>query len=383
MPPEEKPDTLAEALGAMNEALGEEHGGTAPKADDAPAGDTDADADADAEGGDSDADPDAEPSDKSDGEGEDGTGEGEGEDEGGEPDANRPRNADGTFKSKEQLAKEGLNEKGQPLKPGEKKPDALNDPIPKDLKQETQERIRTLITTAREATKKVEEVEKNFNYLVQGVQQTGTTPEQYGEVLSWMGLFNSGDKAQQEKALELVEGVADRLATHLGKERKVGDPLSAHPDLIEAVKTGKVTSEYAKEIARTRNAQQLHTSVSDAASKQQQEAAAFTQAKETARNDLNTLEQSLRATDPQYERKKGILTQALGPIFKDMHPSQWKAKFEAAYKALPNVNAQRAAPKLPAKGQQPMRPGRNNAQGGKQGEAKTALEAMNLALGGQ
>src|SRR5882757_6083175 len=152
-----------------------------------------------------------------------------------------------------------------------KKPDPVNDPIPKDLKGPTQERIRSLIGTAKELTAERDKISTDFNYMVQGIQATGASPEQYGETLSWLALFNSNDPKQQEKALELVETVAERLATLLGKERTVGDPLGQHADLKEAVTKGQITAQYAKEIARTRNGQTFRAEIAANASQEQQQ----------------------------------------------------------------------------------------------------------------
>jgi hypothetical protein len=144
-----------------------------------------------------------------------------------EADASRPRNADGTFKSAEQIAAESAKPAAKAMeKPGEKpaadanagkkQPDAINDPIPKDLKQATQERIRTLIDTTKQATERATVVERDFNQIVEGIKSTGTSPEQYGEMLSFMGLFNSGDPGQQKQALEVAFDFVQRLSTMLG-----------------------------------------------------------------------------------------------------------------------------------------------------------------------
>ena len=118
------------------------------------------------------------------------------------PNGERERNPDGTWKKAEA-----------------KKPDPVNDPIPKELKAETRERMTSLINTVKEKDTQLAQVTQNFDYMVGGIQATGATPEQYGETLSWLALFNSGVPENQLKALELVESVAERLATLLGKER--------------------------------------------------------------------------------------------------------------------------------------------------------------------
>jgi hypothetical protein len=312
-------------------------------------------------------------------EGEEESAEEEGEEEPAEeePAEGGERNADGTFKSKPK-EKDGQQQQQQA-----KKPDALNDPIPKDLKQETRERMQTLISTARELTTERDAVRTDFNTFVGGLQAARVSPEQYGETLSWLSLFNSGDPGQQEKALELVEGIADRLATMLGKERKVGDLLQGHADLLTAVQNKQITKEFAQEIARTRNQSGFNRQLAANATSQQQQLEQRSAALNTARSDLHTLEETLRQTDRDYERKKAILVPVLKPIMKDLPPFQWKAKFLEAYNqvklggGLSSGRRQGKTGGVPTN--QPMRAGKQPAIG--QGKkASSALDAMNGAL---
>jgi len=308
----------------------------------------------------------------------DAVGEGEGV-EGDEVAAGRERDpATGKFvpKSAEKPAGEKQPEGSKP--DAAKKPDPVNDPIPKDLKGPTQERIRSLIGTAKELTAERDKISTDFNYMVQGIQATGASPKQYGETLSWLALFNSNDPTQQEKALELVESVADRLATFLGKERTVNDPLSAHADLKEAVRTGKVTSQYANEIARTRNSSQFRSSINDTQRQQQEQQQSYDNDLATARNDLTALEGTLQGLDKDWAQKKPILVAALKPVFAMIPPSQWKAKFEEAYRNMPTIGRP-AAPRVPDN--QPLRAGKNPA--GAQVKAPTSMaEAIDGALAG-
>src|SRR5271166_5311824 len=275
------------------------------------------------------------------------------------PNGERERNPDGTWKKAE-----------------EKKPekDHINDPIPENLKKDTSERIRSLIDTAKTITAERDKIKTDFDYLVKGVESTGTTPEQYGETLSWLAMFNSRDPAQQEKALELVENVAERLATLLGKERTVGDPLAAHTDLKDAVAKGQITAQYAKEIARTRNNQSFRAELETSASKDAQAKEAAATELATARKDLSDLETTLMASDPSYEAKKAILVPALQPVFTSIPPSQWKAKFMDAYKNI-NVGAPPAAKPQGVPKNQPLRAGKQPA-GGQTREPNSMLEAI-------
>lgn len=369
-------DTLNAALGLADTGgespnAGEEsgEGGDADAGDDSGSLEED-DSGANADGGDDEPGEEGdEEEEEEDGEGEEGA-EGEGE-----------RNPDGTFKKKagEKPAEKPGEKPAE--KPGEKrKPDAVNDPIPKDLKQETRQRMETLVKTAKELTVERDEVRQQFGTFVGGLQAANVTPEQYGETLSWLGMFNSGDPTQQEKALELIEGIADRLSTMLGKERSTSDPLKSHADLVQAVQTGKVTKEYAAEIARTRNAQGFQREMALTAQQRQQQDQQAAQELHVARSDLTALEETLRATDPDFERKKAILVPALKPIMKAIPPSQWKAKFLESYRAVNvgRINAGGTRKNVVPKNQ-PMRAGKQPS-GGRAAEVSNPLDAMNGAL---
>ena len=239
--------------------------------------------------------------------------------------------------------------------------------------------MRSVDTSQRKKPTELEKVTQDFNYLIKGVEATGTSPEQYGETLSWLALFNSQDPKNQEKALELVENVAERLATLLGKERTVGDPLSAHPDLKDAVTKGQITAQYAKEIARTRNGQQFRTELTTNATQQHQQQQAAQQEEHQGRLALSQLEETLRASDPDYEAKKAILVPALKPVMDTVPWSQKKDKFLAAYKNLKLPGAAQSAKKTPTN--QPLRAGKQPA-GGQTKAPGSMLEAVSGALAG-
>jgi hypothetical protein len=292
------------------------------------------------------------------------------------PNGERERNADGTWKAKTEAK---VDKDGKPIVEP-KKADPVNDPIPKDLKKDTQERIRTLIDTTKTVTAERDEIKQNFDYMVNGIQATGASPQQYGETLSWLALFNSNDPTQQAKALELVETVADRLATLLGRERSIGDPLGAHADLKEAVSKGQITAQYAKEIARTRNGQAFRSELTANASQEAQRQQQAQQEETDGRKALTELEQTLIASDPDYAAKKALLVPALKPIMVTIPWSQKKDRFLAAYRALQlPKNTNGVKPKTPMN--QPLRAGKQPA-GGQTKAPGSMLEAISGALNG-
>lgn len=260
---------------------------------------------------------------------------------------------------------------------GKDRPDPLNDPIDKNLAQPTQERIRSLIATTKEVSRERDEIRQNFDFMVGGIQATGTTVEQYGEVLSFMALFNSGDAEQQGQALNLLEDVADRLASLLGKERRSTDVLELHKDLQAEVLAKTLSLERAKEIARSRNQVKfrgdLQTSANQAQQRERQRQQNYTQAKK----DLSTLEKTLMATDRQYVEKRKQLIPVLKAVFQTIPYEQWPRAFENAYRNMAfQPGRVRARTRT---GHNPVRPNRQPA--GRQQAAKVSdLDVLNGAL---
>lgn len=306
------------------------------------------------------------------------------------------RDAGGKFKSKEQLVAEVAAAKGgtksdKPVdgkdgKAGKKEPDALNDPLNKAWGPEVNQRIRTLIDRTKGAEEKAGKAEQDFNFLVQGVQATGASPEQYGETLSWLSLFNSNETSSKKQALDLVVTVAERLATQLGVDLKFADPLERHEDLRLALQSGKITAEFAREVARTRNQQGMQSQLQTTAQQAEQAERAQQAEKERGRVEMNELEAQLKANDPQFNRKLQVILPMVEAAMKRVRPSEWKATFMEIYsRARVTAPGRTVAStnKLPPN--QPLRGGKNPAGAGSGGMSTggpaSALDAMNEALG--
>ena len=293
----------------------------------------------------------------------------------GEPDGKKPgdeRNPDGTPKEPAKV---------EPVK---KAADPVNDPIPATLAKETQDRIRSLIKTTKETEAKATEATEQLDYIVNGVRATNMSPQQYGEVLSFMTLFNSGDPKQQETALGLVENIADRLASLLGKERTASDPLKNFPDLVAAVAQGQMTRAWAGQMASARRQQTTRAEIETTARTSQDGQKAHEQEKETARVDMNKWEIETAAKDPQFKLIAPKIVKELREDFQRIPPKEWLPRFQQAYRVAKTAagpvrsttTGQFVKGGVPAN--QPLR-ARSSAAGG--GHAPTtALDAMNAAL---
>lgn len=352
------------ALEAINEALGvtdaiedeeelesgdEDSDGTGDDLED------DEDGDADETGDDADAD---------EGDGEDSDEEGE------QTDEEKAKAA--------KAAKSEFNEDGTRKEPGKKKPDPINDPIPKDLKQETSDRMRSLVKIAKERETELTQVRGDFDTIINGIKASGSSPEQYGEAISWLSLFNSPKVEDRQKAYELVNDVADRMATLLGIDRTVNDPLTGHADLIAAVKANPASLPMAKEIARSRNAAKFTGDIHAGQQRQQQTQEQAQAEHNQAKADLNAFDAKMRLEDPLYDAKRKLIVPILQPIFKTLPKSQWAQAYQQAY-AQARVQPKGKIAAKSGNGSQPLR-GNKNPAGGQTRAPASALEAMNAGI---
>jgi len=255
--------------------------------------------------------------------------------------------------------------------------DHVNDPIPEGLAEKTQERIRSLAERVKVAEAGVTERTTDLDEMISLVQDTGTSGEQYGQVLGFMKLFNSNDEADQRAAFAVMKTELATMAAKLGETIPGIDPLAAHSDLQAEIEAGTLTGDRAIEIANTRtreaaSAARTTTNNADAAAN-----ADIEQAVVDAKADLAVFENAHK-TDPQWIAKKAILVPALRATMRILHPSKWRATFEESYNnlVLPKAAAPTPKPKVPT----PLRPKAPAGEGSKQ--PSSMAEAIELSLGG-
>lgn len=177
------------------------------------------------------------------------------------------------------------------------------------------------------------------------IQQTGATPEQYGQAIQYLALVNSGDPEALSKAYEIMQQELATLAKALGKEVPgVHDPLAEHPDLKQEVEEGDITRKRALEIAAQRAAMAQSQAVRQAQSAQQHRQREF----EEAVQELNMLGAQLKQADPLYPAKVQALLPTIELIRENFPPTEWAARVKQAY-----AKVQVAAP---APAQQPLPP---------------------------
>lgn len=421
------PATEAGALEAMNTALadpqvapppaaGEEHadaGGEGGEADGGAGSEERGAARADSEAG---AGTEGEPT------GDDGAPGGEASEEGAHDDAaaqapkpgeagSRHR-ADGTFKSKDELAKDAAaisaaETRAQPTKPkpgaqpeidpktgkpkepaAAKKVDHVNDPIPAEVKGRTRERMEGLVAVAKDLNTKLEaqnaELESGRE-LFGMIEATGANAETFARHMEVLALMGSSDVGEQQQAVKLLRAAADKLGQQLGEPAPGKDVLEGHQDLIDEVEAGETTRARAEEIARFRNEKAALERRRTEDGQRNSEQTAVEQKRAEVKTALNTLSGELRKKDGDevYKRKHAILVPFIKRLNAALPVDKIVASVREAYDALvlPTAPAAANGKRAPAGtgGQQPARALQGAGAGGAR-QPKSGLEALELGL---
>lgn len=257
-----------------------------------------------------------------------------------------------------------------------KKPlDPVNDPIPATVAERTRERMTSLIGMVKELTP----AKTQLDELITTITSTGASADEFATMLGYMRAVHSPNIEDRRQAYQLILSELRGLAPLIGEVIPGEDPLAGHQDLADAVAAQSLSAAHAAEIAKARNSTKATTTAGQAQTTAQQEAQAFETARLTGVADLNALEVSLKASDPDYARKREILIPALQPVFNQLHPSRWKAAFTDAYKNMKIAPLPRAVVPSTKPGQQPMRANKTPAGEGAK-KPSTMLEAMTAGL---
>lgn len=207
------------------------------------------------------------------------------------------------------------------------------------------------------------------------LERNGITGEQFGEMVMITSFMNSGDPLKLQRAHEALMRYANDIGKQLGLESPGFDPLSDHPDLIEAVQNMDIDRKHALEVAQAR---QLRAATTSYSSQQGQAQLAQAEQQRVVR-ELTALEQSLRSTDPQFEQKWAMLRPTLVPVLERLPLSERANAFKQAYAALQLPAAPVAAAQ---RRPDPANPGRPAMGAGAKAPTNTAEAIMqSLQLG--
>ncbi|MBN5032592.1 hypothetical protein JY448_02925 [Stenotrophomonas maltophilia] len=195
------------------------------------------------------------------------------------------------------------------------------------------------------------------DFLFEEISKTGTSPEQYGMALDYLGLIGKaqqGDMVAAEKAYTTMAGELAALAKLLGKEVPgVHDPLANHQDLRAEVEAGDLPRARAVEIAGQRDRAAYTGNVERQRTESQQ---AAEQAEQRGIQWLQQFDAEMAQEDPSYAAKRPQLNEAVRQIREQYHPSEWAQRTALAYARIQTPEAAAPAVAAPAAPVQP-RPG--------------------------
>lgn len=293
-----------------------------------------------------------------------------------------------TGKPKAKAGSEEFGEDGQPLTKEQKrakeeadnaaaaKADPINAPVSPHLKPATQERMRSLIDIARTTTAERDRALTERNEIIQMVQDTGASAQQYSQMLHYLQAVNSRDPVQLREAVAFLQQELQHVARMSGVPVPGVNGYEAHADLKTAVDAKQITPELANEMAARRDGDQYQLQSrqqqQQMTERQQQE---YAQAVADGKAALNAVGARLK-TQPDYVKKAPLVLKQIAEELKEAHPSKWATIFLTAYTTF----TMPAPPKPPVRkqGNQPLRG--NNPSGGQQGAPKSLADAVNMGI---
>lgn len=184
------------------------------------------------------------------------------------------------------------------------------------------------------------------------VKATGATPDNYTLALDYLAINTKADGGDTKAADQAIAWLAEELTRHClahGREPPtLGDPLTAHADLVKDVADEKITRERALEIAAGRADQARRSTQSQADEQQRTAEKTRTEAIEAGRTDLRTVSVELFGATPEtkalYKRLEPQLVAAIPDITKNFAPAQWGGALRLLFRNLASLAPAAAAP---------------------------------------
>lgn len=289
-----------------------------------------------------------------------------------------------TGKPKAKAGSEGVGEDGQPLTKEQKrakeeaenaaaaKADPINAPISPYLKAATQERMRALVGIAKEGQR----FQQERNEIIQMVQDTGASAQQFSHMLHYLQAVNSRDPVQLREAMAFLQQEIQHVSRMAGLPAPGVNSYDQHADLKAAVDAKQITPELANEIAARRDGDTYQTQSRENQTRaEQQRQQEYQQAVADGKAALNQVGAQLK-TQPDYAKKAPLVLQKIAAELKTAHPSKWATIFLTAYTTFQMPAPKPAVRKAPTN--QPLRG--NNPSGGQQGAPKSLADAINMGI---
>ena len=201
---------------------------------------------------------------------------------------------------------------------------------------------------------------------------TNTTPEEFGQLMSYAQMVTSGDPEKMKQALEILDSQRRNIALALGEDVSGVDFLSNHADLKAEVDAMNISEEHAKQIAKGREQnianQNRQTQQQTQQHEEQSQITEFTQQKNTAVQGVNELVSKWSQGDIDWSAKEKFLLDNVAQIRDSYPPHLWVSALQTTYDALSSQQAVK-----PTVTTSPLSP---TGRGGGNKVPKSSLEAL-------
>lgn len=241
--------------------------------------------------------------------------------------------------------------------------------MPEGLQPKSQERFRALVEQNQQKDTELTQVRQANDWITKNL----LTDEQAADDLVGFSEYRNALKSgNYEAAGKLLQAQVQQFVLASGQQLQTS-PLSEFPDLQQRVDGFELDEADALEIARYRQQQAIAQGQQQSQAQSQQQQEQFTQAVNSAVQNVETMVTGWKKSDIDYQAKEKIIQEKLPEMMRQFHPSQIPAQVKMLYEALSAVSPQRA--------NQSQSPLRATGRGAGNAVPKTSLEAMDLALG--
>ena len=250
---------------------------------------------------------------------------------------------------------------------------------PEGLKPKAQERFRALVDNNKQVTQELDTAKNAMAEIHKTVESSGMSAEEFGLMLSYAQMANSGQKDDHEYAFKMIETEYKRMALKLGVEVEGMEPadlFADYPDIKEKVDGYELSKEDALEIVNARKKLKPETQGQQPFSQSPPAPVNDAEEKAEAIEGVKNFMANMEKTDIDFKSKESVLLEQVEEIQKNYPVAQWPVIVKQLYNNIGRLGSQNKQARKT--GNSALLKSTPNA--GSTAAPKTALDAVKFAL---
>ena len=280
-------------------------------------------------------------------------------------------NADDSPKPEQKVEEAPPQEEKPSPQAEESKPSDLYEE-PEGLKPKAQERFRALVENNKAVSDELDQAKNAMTEIHQTVANSGMSPEEFGQMLSYAQMANSESKDDNEYAFKMIDAEYQRMAGKIGKEVEGVDLFKDFPDIKSKVDGYELSKEDALEIMNSRRQLKGNAETKEKAKSESNQA----EEKASAIEGVTKFMDSMAKTDIDFAAKESILLEQVEEIQKHYPVSQWPVVVKQIYNNIGRLSSQNKQ----AKKTGDSAPLKSTTTMGGASAPQSSLDAIKLAL---